>query len=419
MQSTPATRPMPAISPAPGASLLYMSSAASGAISRNGVSGSSSISTRSRGSNLPRARCFARGPSPPPWAMRASLALRSSTRARIAAAWALNSSLRGFSLDASVGISSPVSVRSEPSPYPLAEGEGNISCKRVTPAATMVANRARLAAMKSTSRPVAATPMAFVRAIMLGYEKYGVDPSEALRQAQITPAQLRKPEARITAAQMETISGVAMRELDDEALGWFSRKLPWGSYGMLCRASITAPNLGVALKRWCRHHRLLTDDIGLSLSVAGDVAHYAIAEQRRLGALREFCLVTSLRSVHGFACWAIDSRIPLRETSFPFAAPPHHGVYPLLFPGPVFFSAAGAGFSFDAQYLALPLRRDERALRTMLQRALPLTVLQYRRDRLLVQRVRELLRQRASELTTADALSHALHVSTRTLHRQL
>src|SRR5439155_1718396 len=47
------------------------------------------------------------------------------------------------------------------------------------------------------------------------------------------------------------------------------------------------------------------------------------------------------------------------------------------------------------------------------------TVLQYRRDRLLVQRVRELLRQRASELTTADALSHALHVSTRTLHRQL
>src|SRR5439155_24674517 len=266
-------------------------------------------------------------------------------------------------------------------------------------------------AMKSTSRPVAATPMAFVRAIMLGYEKYGVDPSEALRQAQITPAQLRKLEARITAAQMETISGVAMRELDDEALGWFSRKLPWGSYGMLCRASITAPNLGVALKRWCRHHRLLTDDIGLSLSVAGDVAHYAIAEQRRLGALREFCLVTSLRSVHGFACWAIDSRIPLRETSFPFAAPPHHGVYPLLFPGPVFFSAAGAGFSFDAQYLALPLRRDERALRTMLQRALPLTVLQYRRDRLLVQRVRELLRQRASELTTADALSHALHVS--------
>jgi AraC-like DNA-binding protein len=261
--------------------------------------------------------------------------------------------------------------------------------------------------------------MAFVRAIVLGFEKYGVDPSSALRQAQITPAQLRRPDARITAAQMESISGAAMQQLDDEALGWFSRKLPWGSYGMLCRASITAPDLGVALKRWCRHHRLLTDDIRLELSVKGDTAHYTITEQRPLGAMREFCLVTSLRFVHGFACWAIDSRIPLREAGFPFEAPPHHGVYPLLFPGRIVFGAAQAGFSFDAQYLSLPLRRDERALRTMLQHALPLTVLQYRRDRLLVQRVRELLRRDAAGLHNAEALAHALHVSTRTLHRQL
>jgi AraC-like DNA-binding protein len=188
---------------------------------------------------------------------------------------------------------------------------------------------------------------------------------------------------------------------------------------MLCRASITAPDLGVALKRWCRHHRLLTDDIALGLAVKGDIAHYTIGEPRALGAMREFCLVTSLRFVHGFACWAIDSRIPLREARFPFAAPPHHAVYPLLFPGRVVFDAEQAGFSFDADYLSLPLRRDEPALRTMLQRALPLTVLQYRRDRLLVQRVRELLRRDAAALGTADALARSLHVSTRTLHRQL
>jgi len=266
---------------------------------------------------------------------------------------------------------------------------------------------------------IAATPMAFVRAIVLGYEKYGVDPSEALRQAQITPAQLRRADARITAAQMETISGLAMQQLDDEALGWFSRKLPWGSYGMLCRASITSPTLGVAIKRWCRHHRLLTEDVTLDLSVRSGVAHYTITEHRRLGAMREFCLVTSLRFLHGFACWAIDSRIPLTATEFPFAAPPHHAVYPLLFPGPVYFNGTHAGFSFDAQYLAMPLRRDERALQAMLKRALPLTVLQYRRDRLLVQRVRELLHERGGELMTADQLARELNISTRTLHRQL
>src|SRR6476660_7031848 len=82
-------------------------------------------------------------------------------------------------------------------------------------------------------KQVAATPVAFVRAMVLAYEKYGKDPEAALRQAQITPELLCLPNGRITASQMETISGLAMQELDDEALGSFSRRLPWGSYGML------------------------------------------------------------------------------------------------------------------------------------------------------------------------------------------
>ena len=260
--------------------------------------------------------------------------------------------------------------------------------------------------------------MAFVRAIVLAYERYGVDPGPALKQARITPSQLQRPGARITAEQMETISATAMQQLDDEALGSFSRKLPWGSYGMLSRASLTAPNLGVALKRWCRHHRLLTDDILLSLSVSGPVATLAIDERSRLGPMREFCLVTTLRNVHGYACWSIDSRIPLLQAAFPYAAPAHHEAYPLMFRGPLRFDADRAGFSFDAQYLALPLRRDERALQLMLRRALPLIVLQYRRDRLLAQQVQALLRSQPAQ-ANADALAQALHVSVRTLHRQL
>ncbi|MEJ8859364.1 AraC family transcriptional regulator [Variovorax robiniae] len=265
----------------------------------------------------------------------------------------------------------------------------------------------------------AATPMAFVRAIVLGYQRYGMDPSEALRQAQIAPRELARPQARVTAAQFEALNAHAMQELDDEALGWFSRKLPWGTYGMLCRASLGSPDLGVAIKRWCRHHRLLTDDILLDLQVAGGIATVTITEQRELGAFREFCLVSNLRFLHGYACWAIDSRITLREARFPFEAPPHRDAYPLMFSGDLHFGAAHASYSFDARYLALPLQRDERALRTMLKRALPLTVLQYRRDRLLGQRVRELIRSRPAEAAHAEALATLLHISTRTLHRQL
>jgi AraC-like DNA-binding protein len=269
------------------------------------------------------------------------------------------------------------------------------------------------------SPPVAATPMAFARSIAAAYRRYGQSPDQALKLAQITPNQLKQANGHITARQMEVLSGAAMQELDDEGLGAFSRKLPWGSYGMLARASISSPNLGVALKRWCRHHGLITADITLRLATSGDTAAITV-EEKKPGQVGEFSLVHVLRNIHGLACWYVDSRIPLQGARFPFEAPPHVEAYALMFPGPgLHFNAAQAEIRFDARYLALPLRRDEKALQQMLQRALPLTVLQYRRDRLLVEQVRQALANPAVASHTAETLAAALNMSPRSLHRQL
>jgi len=267
--------------------------------------------------------------------------------------------------------------------------------------------------------PAAVTPMAFVRVICAAYARDGRSPARALKLAQIAPSSVHKPLARISARQMELLSGAAMQELDDEALGAFGRKLPWGSYGMLARASLSSPSLGVALQRWCRHHSLLTGDIRLRVAVEGEQAAIVVQELEDHAVSREFSLVHVLRNIHGLACWFIDSRIPLRGSRFPFAAPPHADAYAHMFPGPLAFDAAQAAIRFDARYLALPLRRDEKALRAMLQRALPLTVLQYRRDRLLVQQVRQVLAGQPLGAHGAADVAAALHVSARTLHRQL
>jgi AraC-like DNA-binding protein len=281
------------------------------------------------------------------------------------------------------------------------------------------ATERRTRSTRKRPEAVAATPIAFVRAILLAYERFGADPAEVLARGRITPAMLRDPQTRITAQQLEIVSEGAMRQLDDEALGWFSRRLPWGSLGMLCRASLPSPDLHVALKRWFRHHRLLADDLVLELAVSAGRATVSLREARALGPMREFCLLSYLRYVHGFACWAVDSRITLLGVGFPFPRPPHGSVYPLLFPGPVSFDAERAHFTFDAKYLALPLRRDDAALRAMLRHALPLTVLQYRRDRLLVARVRRLLSDRPAEKHDAETVARRLHLSPRSLHRHL
>lgn len=275
-------------------------------------------------------------------------------------------------------------------------------------------------ALKHTLAGVpAATPMAFAQAIVAAYRLRGMDPSQALSLAQITPSDLQREDTRMTARQMEALSAAAMQELDDEGLGAFDRRLPWGTYGMLARASLTAPTLGVALKRWCRHHGLVTQAIRLELAT-GPVAQVTLEEGRRLPAeLRELSIAFVLRNIHGLACWYVDSRIPLQGSRFPFGAPAHADAYTHMFPGPVQFGAQRAEIRFDARYLQLPLRRDERAMAAMLQRALPLTVLQYRHDRLLVQQVRQALLAHPQQTHSADGVAALLNISARTLHRQL
>ena len=265
----------------------------------------------------------------------------------------------------------------------------------------------------------AETPMAFVKAIVSAFEQRGMDPTPVLVEAQIAPNLLNQPQARITALQMEWLSASAMKTLDDEALGWFRRRLPWGSYGMLVRASLTAPNLGVALQRWCRHHGLLTDDIHLQLSTSDGVTQLALHERRDLGALQEFCVVSVLRNALGVASWLTDSRMRLRQTTLRFAAPLHADSYRVLFDGPTVFQAPQHSLQFDAGYLSLPVRRDEAALQRMLQRALLLTVRPYRRDRLLVEKVRQTLAEHPEHGRNAEDLAAFLNLSVRTLHRQL
>lgn len=263
----------------------------------------------------------------------------------------------------------------------------------------------------------ARTPFAFVEALLAAYRQRGLSPDGALDKAQIAPDAKGRWPARVTSLQFERLCFAAMQELDDEAPGWFGRPMPWGSYGMLARASISAPTLGVALRRWCRHHGLLTRSVVLALEEASGTASVTVREHRDMGALREFALVSLLRNVHGLSCWWIDSHIGLHAAEFPGPAPAHADVYEALFSGPVRFDAPAAALRFDAAYLGLPLRRDEAALAQMLRRALPIMVLPYRRDRLLALRVGQLLRARPGHST--ESLAAALSLSPRTLQRQL
>ena len=268
-------------------------------------------------------------------------------------------------------------------------------------------------------QPRPRVPAAFARAILSAYARRGVDPEAALGAAGARAAAVAEPSGWIGIEAFEDLSAHAMRELDDEALGWFSRRLPWGSYGMILRAALPSPTLDVALRRWCRHHGLLTEDVRIAPGIEGGACVVRIEERADLGALREFCLVSLLRNLHGVSCWLVDSRVPLIEARFPFPAPPHAEAYAGLFPGAVAFDAPSAGLSFDAGYLRLPVVRDDAELRRMLRRAIPIMSRQYRQDRLLSRRIANALATEAGASEDAAAIAARLNVSLRSLQRHL
>ncbi len=264
-----------------------------------------------------------------------------------------------------------------------------------------------------------ATPMHYARQMVSALEAKGMAWMDIIEEVQIAPELLHKASARITATQMESLSALVMRRLNDEALGWFERNLAWGSYGMLARASLNATNLEVALKRWCRHHGLLTQAVTMRVFVERDSASIELDAHGVAPANIEFCSVTLLRNIMGFASWIIDSRIAMRHAAFAYPPPEHVGAYADLFPCEVNFHAPLTRVSFDAAYLRLPTCRHEDELNAMLQRALPLTVRHYPKDRLLVERVQRLLRTSPKLWRDAESVADALSISARSLHRQL
>lgn len=264
------------------------------------------------------------------------------------------------------------------------------------------------------------TPVGLVLGIVRAYQRYGLDPQPALREAGIAEPLLQRPQAFLPARQLEVLTTRAMRDLDDEALGLFSRRLRPGSFEMVVRACLSATHLGDALQRWCRYRRALVNDISVALQVQGSCAAIVIQEVRPLAAAeRDLALLSVMRQVHGLACWMIDSQIPLIEAAFPGPGPAFRGAYMLMFPGPVHFNAHQAALRFSADYLSLAVQRDEAATLEMLSHPAQLMVKPYQRDRLLVRRARKLLLSRSVAPVTADMLARELNFSARSLHRHL
>lgn len=263
--------------------------------------------------------------------------------------------------------------------------------------------------------------MGFVTGMLSGMRRAGRDPAPILAASGID---LADTASRIPVDRYAALYNRVVAELQDEGFGLFSRSMAPGCFEFLCRGMLGAPTLAEALSRAARFMHIVLPDLEVVIRRDKGRAELRIAEARALTAdaddpARVFAFEWLLRLLHGVACWFVGRGLALDAVSFPYARPPHADDYTLVYTEHSSFGAELLSASFQANLLDLPIRRDEAALAEFLDGAPGKISMLYRRDREMVFRVRDLLRDALPASLPLDEVAGRLHVSPRTLHRRL
>lgn len=276
---------------------------------------------------------------------------------------------------------------------------------------------------RGRERPVPSPPVtiaiAFVRGMTSGLQARGQPCEDVLTEAGIAPELLRQAGARVTADQYATLFRLLIERLDDECLCFLSRPVRQGSFALMARSAIDAPDFETAIRRIAHVFRLFQDDLRLEPLRAGGQAGLALRFVGGRDAALPFLHELLVRTLWRLLAWLAGGRLPVRRFDFAFALPPYAGSYGKIFPAPLEFGAEASAFWFDADWLPGPVRRDRAALHAFLANAQAEIIVPRRGDAPFSARVRSHLQLTQPQWPDLTATAAALHTSTSTLQRHL
>lgn len=185
----------------------------------------------------------------------------------------------------------------------------------------------------------------------------GVSRPWLLRMASLDEAALAREDARIGRDVDEAVWRALERSLGEHGLGLgFAQTKPGPrAYGVVALRDMTCATYGDALRRHCRHHRVLKEHVGASLVETEDAAQIELSTASgRLAcspAMAEAALAPY--AIHARE-WTGQDVDPL-EVQLEHDAPADTSAYERLFRCPVRFSQPRTAIRFARSVLELPL----------------------------------------------------------------
>ena len=260
----------------------------------------------------------------------------------------------------------------------------------------------------------------FARAVLKQTVQHGLDPIALLRKNRISPRLLLEDEARISVERFADLQVSTMLALQDEALGYASRRMPIGSWSMMCHAVIGSATLGQALSRFSRFYQLFEFGLHPVMTTADDRTRLCLQQLDVDNSASSYYSELFLSNSQRFANWLVQEQLPLHQVSLKQPPVARREEYHQVFMGnPVEFEQEGAALVYSASLMDKPLRQNEASLRHFLRHpALFMLTQQFATDSWTA-RVRDILRQNMDGMPELNDVAAILDLHPQTLRRRL
>lgn len=267
---------------------------------------------------------------------------------------------------------------------------------------------------------IATVPAHYVVALLRSAQRNGLVREQVLADLDISADLVAQEKPRIPTASFVALCAYLTEKLQDESCGMMQQPTRIGTFAMMCNACINCPDLGQFLQRCTEFHALVNDCVAMELLRDGDTASYSMTPRPGMVDADDFIIMILLSITHRLASWAIGQTVALESVAISRERPSYAHEYNFLFMAPVQFAQNTNSIRFSANYLDMPIRRDNHELEQFLNQSSMRLMSNPDLDNSLVSRIRSMIKHDVDgQFPEFELVADKLHLTTATLRRRL
>ncbi|TBW52182.1 AraC family transcriptional regulator [Marinobacter halodurans] len=235
---------------------------------------------------------------------------------------------------------------------------------------------------------------------------------------------LLHPDTLLTVAEFVAVCREALKQSRDPALGLaFGQRLKFTTHGSLSQAAISCATIEEALRTLAKYFSIRFAYIDLTFFVEGGDAVIQLDMRHDFDDLYRFNVEAVLAALMDVNQLLFGKRLMLDGScrlAYPAPEPSHRARYAALFGESAHFGQPANQLRFRADLLALPMALHNPVARRLAEAECEVELARLARHQGVAGRVRSVLESVTRDpLPGLDAVADQLHVSPRTLRRQL